>query len=253
VYYIIYETKNLINGKIYRGCHQTNNLDDGYLGSGIAFSRALSKYKKQNFSRTILKMCDSFEDMIESEKIFVDEEFVKRNDTYNLQTGGLCAGILCEESKKKISESVKLAHNRGDYKDVIRTYVASKETNEKISNTLKERYKTQEHHLKGKLPWCAGTTGLVIPWNKGISTGPMDVEQKNKISETLKERYKEVEHPRTGVDPWNKGKNGSQVAWNKGKTANKIICQHCNKTVGGESNFKRWHGDNCKLFSKIET
>ena len=30
----------------------------------------------------------------------------------------------------------------------------------------------------------------------------------------------------------------------------KYICPHCNKTVGGESNFKRWHGDNCKLFKE---
>jgi len=26
----------------------------------------------------------------------------------------------------------------------------------------------------------------------------------------------------------------------------KYHCQHCNKIVGGASNFKRWHGDNCK-------
>jgi hypothetical protein len=26
----------------------------------------------------------------------------------------------------------------------------------------------------------------------------------------------------------------------------KIKCKHCGSIVGGESNFKRWHGDNCK-------
>jgi len=26
----------------------------------------------------------------------------------------------------------------------------------------------------------------------------------------------------------------------------KIKCNHCGSMVGGESNFKRWHGDNCK-------
>lgn len=30
----------------------------------------------------------------------------------------------------------------------------------------------------------------------------------------------------------------------------KYVCSHCNKIVGGESNFKRWHGDNCKLFKE---
>jgi hypothetical protein len=34
---------------------------------------------------------------------------------------------------------------------------------------------------------------------------------------------------------------------NKGKTKPKIECPHCLKIVGGESNAKRWHFDNCKL------
>ena len=27
----------------------------------------------------------------------------------------------------------------------------------------------------------------------------------------------------------------------------KYVCQHCNTTVGGKSNYNRWHGNNCKL------
>ena len=27
----------------------------------------------------------------------------------------------------------------------------------------------------------------------------------------------------------------------------KYCCEHCNIIVGGKSNYKRWHGDNCKL------
>lgn len=49
IYHIVYETTNLINGKIYRGVHSTNNINDGYLGSGIKFGRALKKYGKSNF------------------------------------------------------------------------------------------------------------------------------------------------------------------------------------------------------------
>lgn len=64
-YYIIYETTNEINGKKYRGIHKTNNINDGYLGSGIALEQALEKYGKQNFSRQILEFCSSYEELID--------------------------------------------------------------------------------------------------------------------------------------------------------------------------------------------
>ena len=31
----------------------------------------------------------------------------------------------------------------------------------------------------------------------------------------------------------------------------KYVCSHCSKVVGGESNFKRWHGDNCKSIKEL--
>jgi hypothetical protein len=39
----------------------------------------------------------------------------------------------------------------------------------------------------------------------------------------------------------------------KGMAANKFMCVHCKKIVGGEGNFNRWHGDNCKNKPVITT
>lgn len=40
-------------------------------------------------------------------------------------------------------------------------------------------------------------------------------------------------------------KLGKQTA-KKGVPSNKIQCPHCRKIIGGEGNFNRWHGNNCK-------
>lgn len=90
IYHFIYETTNLINGKIYRGVHQTSNLKDGYLGSGVKFTRALKKYGKKNFTREILFFAFSREDADEIEEIFVSKEWLEENskNIYNIAVGG---------------------------------------------------------------------------------------------------------------------------------------------------------------------
>jgi hypothetical protein len=89
MYYTIYKTTNLINNKIYIGQHITDNLDDGYLGSGTNLHKAIKKYGKENFKKEILHIFDNFDDMDNKEKELVTKEFVLREDTYNLIQGGL--------------------------------------------------------------------------------------------------------------------------------------------------------------------
>ena len=216
MYYIVYETTNTINNKKYRGAHVTQVLDDGYLGSGVVLKHAIKKYGKENFKRTVLCECNSIDEIIEMEKQYVSKDWIDNNDTYNLQTGGLNYGILSEESKKKISESLKKSYKEGK-SQAINNLPEIPWNKGKIGIYSDDTLKKMSESQKGKEPGNKGKKGLQVPWNKGKKTGPMSDEQKKQISNTLKERYKVTEHPRKGKVPWNKGKKGVQIPWNKGK------------------------------------
>ncbi len=88
MHYIVYQTTNLINGKIYRGKHQTSDLNDRYLGSGNQIRRAIKKYGIENFQREILYQFDNEADMISKEAELVTEDFCNLSNTYNICPGG---------------------------------------------------------------------------------------------------------------------------------------------------------------------
>ena len=88
MFYTIYKTTNLINGKYYIGKHKTQNLDDMYLGSGKILTRAIKKYGIDNFTKEYLFIFDNEEDMNAKEKELVSEEFIKEDTNYNLKVGG---------------------------------------------------------------------------------------------------------------------------------------------------------------------
>lgn len=87
-YYLMYKTMNLINGKIYIGVHSTTDINDGYLGSGKHLKRAIKKYGITNFKREVLQFFESIDLMYEMEAKIVNDDFIKREDTYNMKIGG---------------------------------------------------------------------------------------------------------------------------------------------------------------------
>ena len=46
-YHFIYKTTNKINNHFYIGMHSTNNIDDGYLGSGKRLYKEIKKHGKE--------------------------------------------------------------------------------------------------------------------------------------------------------------------------------------------------------------
>lgn len=87
-YYYIYKTTNLINERFYIGRHSTNNLEDGYLGSGSIIKQAINKYGINNFKCEVLEFCKSIEDVIKREEEIVTADFIQNPLCYNAKPGG---------------------------------------------------------------------------------------------------------------------------------------------------------------------
>ena len=88
MYHFIYKTTNLINGKIYIGAHSTDNINDSYLGSGSILHKAITKYGRESFQREIIHFCETSDELYQLEREIVNEEFIARDDVYNVTLGG---------------------------------------------------------------------------------------------------------------------------------------------------------------------
>lgn len=87
-YNYFYKITNVINNHFYYGIHSTNNLNDGYMGSGVRLQKAYKKYGMENFSKEILKFFNSREEAANYEAEMVTETLIKDNNCYNIVLGG---------------------------------------------------------------------------------------------------------------------------------------------------------------------
>lgn len=116
IYHFIYKTTNTINGKYYLGVHSTENIDDGYLGSGTVLKAAISKYGKPSFVREILQYFPDRTAAFFAERALISDEIVTDESSYNICLGGLGAvGSLIpnDDTKAKMAAAQKAAYAEG--------------------------------------------------------------------------------------------------------------------------------------------
>ena len=87
-YHYIYKTTCKVTGKFYVGMHSTDDLDDGYLGSGKILGYSRKKYGDENHIREILEMLPSREALKAREKEVVNETLLSDPLNINLKYGG---------------------------------------------------------------------------------------------------------------------------------------------------------------------
>lgn len=158
-YHYTYKTTNKINGKFYVGMHSTNNLNDGYIGSGDRIRRSIKKYGKENFVFEILKFFPNRETLKENEKEMITEELLKNELCMNICLGGGGGYISPEGVKKGRKKTDEILQEKyGDNFRIIlnkkfHSEMSEEEKNEwrlKISKSLKERYKEIPNTFQGK-------------------------------------------------------------------------------------------------------
>lgn len=149
MYYYLYEIKNLIDGKIYVGVHKTTNMDDGYMGSGCKIQEAIKLEGKHNFVKVVLEYFEDPITMYCREKEIVNPEFVKRDDVYNIITGGFGgfshinsdreALILRNKQNRKNTDKKLEIKYGSDWRKILAKLAANSKTAESIIKTRKTK------------------------------------------------------------------------------------------------------------------
>jgi len=158
-FFIIYKTTCLVTGKFYVGMHCTDNLNDGYLGSGKILKLSIRKHGVENHVREVLLQCESFEQLCNEEKRIISYE-LNNPLCMNLKEGGSGGwGYVNTDLKLKtqIIEASRSIDNRNkrsqeqisrwsdlNYRERFYLSVRSKEYRDRRSAQMKSLYKNVE-------------------------------------------------------------------------------------------------------------
>lgn len=115
-YHFIYKTTNLLNGKYYYGMHSTDDLNDGYLGSGKRLRYSINKHGKENHVREIIEFLPNRILLAEREKEIVNLNEIANEDCLNLMIGGEGGFVSDEQQKQRsiIASNVRLKKMKED-------------------------------------------------------------------------------------------------------------------------------------------
>lgn len=164
-YHYFYKITNNINGHFYYGVHNTDNLDDGYMGSGKRLHFAYKKYGMENFTKEILKFFDSSAEAFEYEAEVVNETLVSDPNCYNCINGGFnwsTKGLATVRDKDGNCFDVSVNDPRylsGELKHVMSGLVVVKDINGKNIAISKNDHR----YLSGELH--GSTKGLFVAIN----------------------------------------------------------------------------------------
>ena len=117
------------------------------MGSGIVLKRAINKYGLENFEKEILEFCDCYDHLLKREAEIVNEQFLERDDVYNLAKGGGKRGLFYkggEYAKECSRKGRKVIKQKYGYHSVF----ACPEIQKKLRETLKNKRQADPKYMK---------------------------------------------------------------------------------------------------------
>jgi hypothetical protein len=259
--HFIYKTTHK-NGKYYVGRHSTEDIDDGYLGSGIWVSEIKDR---TSLSREILEFADSQEQLIELEERYLVEHFGKPN-CMNLSNKGTGAStgnanpMKNTEVAAKISgvnHWIKKSPERVEEFRIQQLQRITKGTHNFIGDSnpnkdgrnAKAAYQRGVHNTLANNPSTINAKMGTHHWQNGNSPNYQGKLNK-KLVEQGTHNWLGPESNQKRIDAGTHNFLGSaanlkMLAEGRHPSQRKQTCEHCGKTVS-VGMYKRWHGDNCK-------
>ena len=143
-FHFVFITTCLANNKQYVGDHSTNDLSDGYIGSGRPlYNNAKKKYGKKNFIRKDLEFFPTRLEAANAQRKYIAKYNTLSPYGYNIcpDGGTFNGGKHSDESKAKIGLASKKrkrsVESRMKTSQTLKGHSFSLKTKEKISNSLK--------------------------------------------------------------------------------------------------------------------
>ena len=268
--HFIYKTTHT-NGKYYIGRHSTENLDDGYIGSGKWVSQIKNK---ETLTREILEFVDDFETLKQREGEYLTEHYGKPNCmNQNIDPVGFSSGknnpMLNPEVAAKIAGDKHWSRqNPEKFREKFAGDNHWMNTNPEAKQVFIENHPNKDGR-NAKLAYERGTHNSITNnpstvnaekgthhWQNGKSPNYQGKLNKKLIAEGRHNfqgpalnntRVKAGTHNFLGADA-----NLKRLAEGRHPSQQKVTCQHCGKTVS-VGMHKRWHGNNCKKANKMIT
>jgi hypothetical protein len=109
-YHYIYKiTRNDGSDKYYIGMHSTDDLEDGYFGSGKIITASIKKHGKEKHNKEILEFLPTREALKLREKKLVTEELIADKLCMNLKLGGEGGGKFKDKAHQQKCSNAALA------------------------------------------------------------------------------------------------------------------------------------------------